>query len=184
MVIGASWGGLDAITAVLSGVGPSSKLAVAIAQHRAPADSMLAELLAKKTGWRVCDADDKEVPVAGRAYLAPAGYHLLIDDQGFALSVDEPVHHSRPSVDVLFESAADVYGGGLIAVVLTGSNDDGAAGLAHVLRRGGLGIVQDPATAEKREMPEAAIAVGPDRVLPLNEIGPFVAELCATKEDA
>jgi two-component system chemotaxis response regulator CheB len=128
----------------------------------------------------VVEPEDKEPVEHGRVYLAPAGYHLLVDGGAFALSTDEPVAYARPSIDVLFESAADVYGERVIGVVLTGSNDDGARGLARIKERGGVAVVQEPATAERPEMPEAAIAAAqPEAVLPLDEIAPFVARLVA-----
>ncbi|MEA2436192.1 MAG: two-component system, chemotaxis family, protein-glutamate methylesterase/glutaminase, partial [Thermoleophilaceae bacterium] len=113
-------------------------------------------------------------------YNAPADYHLLVEPEGFALSTDEMVQHSRPSIDVLFDSAADVYADRLVGVILTGANADGAYGLRRVKRRGGVTIVQDPDTAEKRAMPEAAIATGAaDHVVPLDAIAPKLAELAA-----
>ncbi|HEX2120839.1 MAG TPA: chemotaxis protein CheB, partial [Thermoanaerobaculia bacterium] len=129
------------------------------------------------------DADDKQWVKPGSVYLAPADYHLLVDRNGergeLHLSVDARVEYSRPSVDVLFESAADAYRAGCIGVVLTGANADGARGAAQIKRRGGFVIVQDPAGAEAREMPQAAIgATGVDRILPLERIGPFLVELC------
>jgi two-component system, chemotaxis family, protein-glutamate methylesterase/glutaminase len=112
-------------------------------------------------------------------YFAPADYHLLVEKGEFSLSVDEVVHHSRPSIDVLFESAADAYGPALIGVILTGANDDGAAGVKRIKSRGGLVVAQDPKTAEAPAMPAAAIATGAvDQVLPLEQIGPFLVERC------
>lgn len=181
VVIGSSWGGLHAVGEVLAHVPRSTGLSIVVAQHRRPEDSPLAGLLADRSGWTVCEAEDKEQIAPGQAYVAPPGYHLLIDRGTFSLSTEGPVHYSRPSVDVLFESAADAYQDRLLAVVLTGANDDGAEGLAHVKRRGGFTVVQDPTTAERRAMPDAAITAGPDRVLPLEEIGPFVSELCSGK---
>jgi two-component system chemotaxis response regulator CheB len=112
-------------------------------------------------------------------YLAPPDYHLLVERGSFALSVDERVQNARPSIDVLFESAADAYGEGVIGVILTGANQDGAAGLAKIKERGGVAIVQDPSGAERRTMPDAAIAATvADAVLPLDEIGRFIYGLC------
>src|SRR5919199_1683215 len=114
-----------------------------------------------------------------KVYLAPADYHLLVEPGSFALSVDRRVHHARPSVDVLFESAADTYRDGVIGVILTGANEDGAAGLAKIKAMGGVAVVQDPAGAERRAMPDAAIAATvADAVLPLDELGKFVHALC------
>jgi two-component system chemotaxis response regulator CheB len=128
----------------------------------------------------VREAGDKDSIQPGRVYLAPPDYHLLVEPEGFALSTDEAVQYSRPSIDVLFDSAADTYGDRLIGVLLTGANEDGAYGLRRVRRRGGVTIVQDPETAERRTMPDAAIAAGAaDLVLPLDGIAPKLAELVA-----
>ena len=125
--------------------------------------------------------DRRENLVALEAILAPPDYHLLVEPGMFALSVDERVQYARPSIDVLFESAADAYGMGVVAIVLTGANEDGAAGLARVKQQGGVAIVQDPRTAERRAMPEAALAATePDAVLPLDEIGPFLHRLASS----
>jgi two-component system, chemotaxis family, protein-glutamate methylesterase/glutaminase len=178
--MGSSWGGLHALETVLSGLPPEFRTPIVIAQHRSvdSVSSALPRMLSVRSGLDVSEAGDKEPIEAGRVYLAPADYHLLVEPEGFALSTDDMVQHSRPSIDVLFDSAADTYAGGLVGVVLTGANADGAYGLARVKRRGGATIVQDPATAEKREMPDAAIATGcADHVLALEEIAPKLAEL-------
>jgi two-component system chemotaxis response regulator CheB len=182
VTMGASWGGLHAIETVLAALPDGFPTPIAIAQHRAvdSGSGALSRMLALRSGVDVCEAGDKDQIERGRVYVAPPDYHLLVDEDGFALSTEGTVQHSRPSIDVLFDSAADVYGRRLVAVVLTGANSDGAYGLARVKRRGGATIVQDPATAEKREMPDAAIATGcADHVLPLDEIGPKLAELAA-----
>jgi two-component system chemotaxis response regulator CheB len=106
----------------------------------------------------VCEADDKAPLTPACVFVGPADYHLMVEEGRVALSTDAPVNFSRPSIDVLFESAADAYGPGLVAVVLTGANDDGAAGVRRVLERGGRVVIQDPAGAERAEMPTAAIA--------------------------
>ena len=125
------------------------------------------------------DADDKQWIKPKTVYLAPADYHLLVEKGEFSLSVDEAVSHSRPSIDVLFESAADAYGPSLIGVILTGANNDGASGVRRIKSRGGLVVAQDPKTAEAPSMPEAAIATGAvDQILPLDQIGPFLVERC------
>jgi two-component system chemotaxis response regulator CheB len=126
----------------------------------------------------VSEAADKEAIEEGHVYVAPADYHLLVEPDGFALSTEGMVQHSRPSIDVLFDSAADTYGSELAAVVLTGANADGAYGLERVKRRGGVTIVQDPETAEKRSMPDAAIATGAaDHVVPLEGIAAKLTEI-------
>jgi two-component system, chemotaxis family, protein-glutamate methylesterase/glutaminase len=185
--IGASWGGLRAIGRLLADIPESVEQPIVIAQHRGPdaRDGALAELLARHTSRSVVDVDDKAPIERGGVYIAPPDYHLLIERGSFALSVDERVHHARPSIDVLFESAADAYGGGVIGVILTGANEDGAAGLARIKARGGVAVIQDPAGAERRAMPDAAIAATvADAVLPLAAIGSFIHGLCVDAPDA
>jgi two-component system, chemotaxis family, protein-glutamate methylesterase/glutaminase len=182
VVIGASWGGLQAIETVLSGLQDGFPIPIAIAQHRAvdSGSGALSHVLSVRSGLEVCEAGDKDPIEAGHVYIAPPDYHLLVEPEGFALSVEGMVHHSRPSIDVLFDSAADTYGDRLIGVILTGANADGSYGLKRIKRRGGVTIVQDPETAEKREMPDAAISTGAaDEVLPLERIAPRLQELSA-----
>jgi two-component system chemotaxis response regulator CheB len=182
IAIGASWGGLQAVEQLLAALPRGFRTPIAIAQHRAvdSGSGALARMLAVRSGLEVCEAGDKEAIEPGRVYVAPPDYHLLVEADGFALSTDAPVQYSRPSIDVLFETAADVYGERMIGVILTGANADGAAGLARVKRAGGATIVQDPATAQKRAMPDAAIATGAaDHVLALDGIAPKLAELAA-----
>jgi two-component system, chemotaxis family, protein-glutamate methylesterase/glutaminase len=183
VAIGASWGGLDAIGRLLSALPRDLGAAIAVAQHRGRdlVRNGLKALLATRCALPLEEADDKTAIRLGHVYLAPADYHLLVERGTFALSVDEPVHFTRPSIDVLLQSAADAYGPQAIGIVLTGSNQGGAAGLARVKERGGFTIVQDPDTAERREMPDAAIAASViDRVLPLEQIPPLLVELCGT----
>jgi two-component system, chemotaxis family, protein-glutamate methylesterase/glutaminase len=180
VAIGASWGGLQAVEAVLDGLPDGFTTPIAIAQHRAvdSGSGALSRMLSLRSGHDVCEAGDKDAIEPGRVYVAPPDYHLLVEPTGFALSTDELVQYSRPSIDVLLDSAADTYGERLIGVVLTGANEDGAYGITRVKRRGGLTIAQDPATAARREMPEAAIATGAiDHVLALEAIGPALGEL-------
>ncbi|MDC7222121.1 MAG: chemotaxis protein CheB [Spirochaetales bacterium] len=121
---------------------------------------------------------DKQPVEAGAVYLAPPGYHLLVEDRGiFALSVDERVNYSRPSVDVLFEAAAHSYGRGLLAVVLSGANGDGGAGMEEVLRQGGRGIAQDPESADYPQMPQAALRAGSVEVLSPGEIAVLIGNV-------
>jgi two-component system chemotaxis response regulator CheB len=178
--MGASWGGLHALETVLAGLPRTFPTPIVIAQHRSvdSGGGALSRMLSLRSGLEVREAGDKDPIEAGCVYIAPPDYHLLVEPEGFALSTDEMVQHSRPSIDVLFDSAADTYGDGVIAVILTGANADGAYGLSRVKRRGGVTIVQDPETAEKRDMPDAAIAAGAaDEVLPLDRIGPRIVEL-------
>jgi two-component system chemotaxis response regulator CheB len=175
IVVGASWGGLHAVGEILGALPEDLDAAVVVAQHRASDTYGLADLLSARTRLTVADVDDKEPIEKRRVYLAPPDYHLLIQPGDFSLSRDEKVNYARPSIDVLFQSAADAYGERLIGVVLTGANEDGAAGLARIKERGGVAIVQDPRTAERPEMPDAALAATvADAVLPLAEIGPFL----------
>ncbi len=176
IVIGASWGGLAAVSDVIGALPDEMDVAVVIAQHRRDTGVGLASLLATRTRLAVDDVEDKQPIERGRIYLAPPDYHLLIQRGWFSLSVDDRVHYARPSVDVLFESAAQAYGESVIGVILTGANEDGAAGLARVKELGGVAVIQDPASAERHEMPGAALAATAtaDAVLPLEEIGPFL----------
>jgi two-component system chemotaxis response regulator CheB len=182
VVVGASWGGLHALGSLLSDLPPDFEPPIAIAQHRHP-DSQpgtLMQLLQQKTTRRVVEAEDKLAIEPQHVYVAPPDYHLLVQRGSFALSVDERVRFARPSIDVLFESAADAYGDRVIGIILTGANDDGALGLARIKELGGVAVIQDPAAAAKRTMPEAAIAkTAADAVLPLEEIGAYVQELWA-----
>jgi two-component system chemotaxis response regulator CheB len=182
IVIGASSGGLGALERLLVALPEGFRTPIALAQHRSvdSRSEALAEMLGRHAGVDACDVEDKQPLEPGKLYVAPPDYHLLVEHGSFALSVDEAVQYSRPSIDVLFDSAADVYGDRLIGVVLTGANADGAYGLGRVKRRGGATIVEDPATAERPEMPEAAIATGAaDHVLPLDAIAPKLVELVA-----
>jgi two-component system chemotaxis response regulator CheB len=186
IVMGASWGGLTALERILGALPGDFRTPVAIAQHRAvdSGSGALPAMLAR-SGRAVCEPSDKEPIEAGKVYVAPSDYHLLVEPEGFALSTEGLVRHSRPSIDVLFDSAADVYADRLAAAILTGSNDDGAYGIERVRRRGGLTVAQDPATAERPEMPVAAIATGAvQHVLPLDEIGPFLVEAADGERDA
>jgi len=181
IVIGASWGGLEAVGRVLSDLPADVEVPIVVAQHRHP-DSLegtLAQLLQAQIGRPVLDVEDKLRIEPRHVYVAPPDYHVLVEPTSFALSVDERVRFARPSIDVLFESAADAYGAGVIGIILTGANDDGARGLARIKRQGGVALVQDPAEAARRAMPDAAIAATvADAILPLDEIGKFVYGLC------
>jgi two-component system chemotaxis response regulator CheB len=185
VAIGASWGGLKAVERVLEALPADFAAAVVIAQHRRADDDhgRLQKLLDARCALEVLDAEDKAALDPGKVLVAPADYHLLVERGAVSLSVDAPLHYSRPSIDVLFGSAADAYGEHVAGVVLTGANADGAEGLARIARRGGTVIVQDPEGAERREMPDAALAANPGaRVLPLAEIGPLLVELAGAHE--
>ena len=180
IVVGCSMGGMKALQAILEALPEEFPLPIVIAQHRyRTSNESLPAFFRRHSKLDVVDADDKQWIRRGTIYFAPADYHLLVDKGELNLSVDARVEHSRPSIDVLFESAASAYAAGLIGVVLTGANADGARGAAAIKRRGGFVIVQDPLTAEAPAMPQAAIAAAPvDRILPLDRIGPFLVELC------
>jgi two-component system chemotaxis response regulator CheB len=175
--IGASWGGLHALGRILADLPAEFDLPIAIAQHRHPdtSEGTLAELLQLQTRHQVLDVEDKMAIEPRHVYIAPPNYHLLVQRGSFALSVDERVRFARPSVDVLFETAADAYGAGLIGIILTGANDDGARGLARIKASGGVALIQDPLDAARRTMPDAAIAATvADAILPVEAIGKFI----------
>ena len=181
IAVGASWGGLHAVGTLLEGISPELEPPIVVAQHRSSESvrGVLESLLQRHTARPVTEPGDKQ-PIERRCvYIAPADYHLLVEDGHFALSVDARVQFARPSIDVLFESVAEAYRERAIGIVLTGANEDGAAGLAAIKRNGGVSIVQDPETALRRSMPDAAIAGSvADAVLPLDEIGRFLYGLC------
>ena len=180
VVVGTSYGGLAALQELLPGFDRDFPLPVVVVQHRRKdADDGLCEFLEKRSPLPLGEPNDKTRIEGGRVYLAPRDYHLFVEGDHFALSTDPLVGFARPSIDVLFESAADSYGARAIGVVLTGASRDGARGLASIKEAGGLAVVQDPEEAESRPMPEAAIAATRvDRVLRLREIAPFLNELC------
>jgi two-component system, chemotaxis family, protein-glutamate methylesterase/glutaminase len=160
VAIGCSAGGIEALSALLPAFAPDCGVAALVVVHL-PRErpSRLVDVFESKCRLVVSEAEDKQPIQAGHLYFAPPDYHLLVDDgPRLALSVDEVVHFSRPAVDVLFESAADAYGAELMAVVLSGANQDGARGLAAVERAGGLTLVQRPETAVAAAMPSAALA--------------------------
>ncbi len=182
IAVGASWGGLQAVSTLLGGLRSEVDAAIVIVQHRGPhAQRGLLELLLQEhADRRVSEPGDKEPIECSHVYVAAADYHLLVENGRFALSLEQHVNYARPSIDVLFQSVADDYAERAIGVVLTGANADGAEGLAAIKARGGVAIVQDPATADRGTMPAAAIAATTaDAVLPLEEIAPFLYGLCA-----
>jgi two-component system chemotaxis response regulator CheB len=180
IVIGASAGGIEALTVVLPALPAGLRPSVFIVLHL-PRDkpSMLAEIFARKCALPVREAEDKDEVAPGTVYFAPNNYHLLVDKgPQISLSVDDPVHHSRPSIDVLFESAVEIYGERLLGIILTGANDDGASGLAAIHDAGGLTIVQSPQTARAPNMALSALKLRPaDWVLPLDEIAKLLRTL-------
>jgi two-component system chemotaxis response regulator CheB len=180
VVIGASWGGLYALMELLGGLATDFNCPIVIVQHRMPDDdTRMSGVLRRYSALPVEDVEDKQKLEPGHVYLAPADYHLLIEGDHFELSTEDLVHWSRPSVDVLFESAASSFGKDVIAVLLTGMGRDGAAGLLRVRDAGGATIVQEPTSADQSAMPQAGIdGGGAIEVLPLDDIARRIVELC------
>jgi two-component system chemotaxis response regulator CheB len=181
VVIGASVGGLQAVGQLLSALPKGFALPIAIAQHRSasPTEGDLPGMWQRESGLVVREAEDKMAIAGGTAYVAPADYHLMVEMRGqFSLSTDAPVLFARPSIDVLFQTASDAYGDGVIGVVLTGASHDGSEGLRVIRRRGGCALVQTPATAECDVMPRAAIqAADVNHVLALPELARVIGAL-------
>ena len=181
IAVGTSLGGLHALSTLLGALPRQLRVPIVIVQHRASVmpGRGLAQLLQERTPLSVVEADDKMALDPGTVYLAPPDYHLLVEAPGLlALSTEAPVRSARPSIDVLFETAAHAYGDALVGVLLTGASADGARGLSEVKARGGRAIVEDPDTAECRTMPAAAIAAtAVDYVLPLSRIGGHLVTL-------
>ena len=173
VVIGVSAGGMRILGNLLSSLPKDLSMPVIIVQHGKPTDDdFLISHFNEISKLGVSEAEEKEKIKPGRIYFAPLGYHLLIEeDKTFALTIDEKVNYSRPSIDVLFECAADAYGSNLIGVPLTGANNDGAQGMRSIYEKGGLTVVQDPKEAEYSCMPQAAIDnVHVHHILPIKKI--------------
>jgi two-component system, chemotaxis family, protein-glutamate methylesterase/glutaminase len=180
VVIGASSGGLQALKVLLAELPGNLSFAILIVQHiSSRSDGSWVSILNGQCALEIKEADEKETIVPGRVYLAPANYHLLVEeDRSCTLTLDEAVNYARPSIDVLFETAAQSCGAGLIGIVMTGANSDGARGLKAIKDWGGLTIVQDPETAESSAMPRAAIRLAePDYVLTIDEIRALLIRL-------
>lgn len=180
VVIGASAGGLSAFKFVLTALNKDFKLPVLIVQHiSAHSDNFITIHLNGLSNIKVKEAEEKEEINGGTAYFSPPNFHMLVEeDKTISLSVEEKVNYARPSIDVLFETAAYAYSNQLIGILLTGANYDGAAGLKMIHDRGGLTIVQDPMTAEVSVMPESALKLfNPDKILSLQEIAEFLNSL-------
>ncbi len=179
-MIGSSAGGLNALKVLLHGLSEGFNIPLIIVQHiSADSENYLIQILNDIRKLQVKEADEKEQPMPGMAYLAPPNYHLLLEpDRTFTLTIDERVNYARPSIDVLFETAAEAYKDKLIGIILTGANNDGSKGLKKIKDFGGLTIVQDPETAEVASMPRAAILTSAvDQIIPLEEIAPFLNSL-------
>jgi two-component system chemotaxis response regulator CheB len=177
VVIGSSTGGLNALRTILVNLKNDFSIPIIVVQHLSPdSENLLVRILDEQSPLRVREAEEKESPEAGCMYIAPPNYHLLIEsDKTFTLSIDERVNFSRPSVDVLFETAAEAYRSKLIGIILTGANNDGSNGMKRIKELGGFTIVQDPASAEAPAMPQAALEKTPiDLVLSLDHIAQFL----------
>ena len=183
IVIGASLGGMKAMRTLLRGLPADFPEPIAAAFHRhREADDMLVHLLQQECALPVSEVFDKELIKPGRLYVAPADYHLMIERPNFSLSTDEPVQYARPSIDVLFESAADAFGPDVVALVLTGANQDGARGAAMIKARGGTVAVQDPETADSAVMPLAALeATGTTHIYSPAKLGAFLVKLSGAR---
>ncbi|MDY6983091.1 MAG: chemotaxis protein CheB [Pseudomonadota bacterium] len=180
IVIGASAGALEALSVILPPLPAGYRLPILLVVHVPPdKDSLLPEILAAKCKLRVREAEDKIPVEGGTLYVAPPNYHMLVENERcLSLSSDEEVNFSRPSIDVLFESAADAYGPALGGIVLTGANEDGAAGLRAIVAAGGTAVVQQPASAMVPAMPQAALNACPSaRVMGLEAIGAWLHSL-------
>ena len=180
VVIGASAGGVEALLTIFAGLKPGYRLPIIVVLHLPDERrSQLAEVFARRVALPVREAQDKQPIVPGTLYFAAPGYHVSVEhDLSLSLSQEEPVHYSRPAIDYLFESAADVYQQRLAAILLTGANQDGARGLSQVKQSGGLTIIQDPDEAQVATMPRAALELfQPDCILPLHGIGRLLVEL-------
>jgi two-component system, chemotaxis family, protein-glutamate methylesterase/glutaminase len=180
VVVGASAGAVEALSEILPRLPSSFPLPIVVVVH-VPGErrSGLRDLFGSRCNLRVFEAEDKAALAPGTITFAAPGYHLLIEcDKTLALSVDEPVNFSRPSIDVLFESAAEAFGERTLGVLLTGANSDGARGLERIVEAGGVAVVQDPKSAASPAMPTAALALcRPRFVLDLPEIGALLASL-------
>jgi len=181
IVIGGSAGALDALLTITPALPVQLSCPIIIVLHLSPAQpNRVPEILSRICTRAVYEAEDK-MPLCNQTiYVAPPNYHLLIErDHSLSLSIDEPVHHSRPAIDVLFESAAAAFGPAVAGLVLSGANQDGAEGLFQIQQAGGVAIIQAPATASSATMPEAALRrIGPSaHVVPLVELGRFLAEI-------
>jgi len=180
VVIGASAGGLAALQNICRNLDKTFSKPIVIVQHiHAHSDGFMAWHLNSISSLKVKEAEDKEKLENGVIYVAPANYHIMIDDNGMiSLTTDERVNYSRPSIDVLFETASDVYQDQLVGVILTGANGDGTAGMNSIKQSGGITVIQDPQTAEVRTMPESVLRqVQIDQVLPLEKISEFLNNL-------
>lgn len=183
IVIGGSAGSLVALFKVLADLQEGFSTPILFVVHRVhSADSSLQELLAAKSFLQVSEVEEKDPIEPGHLYICPADYHVLIEpDESFSLDVSEKINFSRPSIDVVFRSAAEVYGSRLIAVLLSGANTDGSTGILQVMEKGGITIVQEPSDAQVAYMPEQALRVlTPHHIAPADKIGQLLNTLTIT----
>lgn len=179
VVVGASWGGIDAATRIFSELPKNFPVPIVLVQHqRAAVRNRLASLFASKISLKVVAPEHGTELEPGGLFVAPPGYHCLVEKGGsLALALYRPVHYCRPAIDELFFSAGYVYGRGVMAVLLTGANEDGATGMQYIKRRGGMTVAQDPADSESPIMPQSAIDMGGvDEVLPLADVASFISD--------
>jgi Chemotaxis response regulator containing a CheY-like receiver domain and a methylesterase domain len=179
ILIGGSAGSLNGVLSILPELTGSLPFAVIIVLHRKPAsENILVHLLAAKTRLVVKEAEEKEPILPGHVYIAPADYHLLVEKEySFSLDVSEKIHYSRPSIDVTFESAAEAFGPNALALLLSGANIDGAAGMQKIKACGGICMVQEPGSAEVGVMPQQAIdTVAVDKILPIEKMAAWINE--------
>ena len=184
VVVGASAGALEALSVVLPALPADFPIPLLVVVHLPPdRKSLLTSLLRGRCRIDVQEAEDKTTPEPGAAYIAPPDYHLMVEPDGrLSLSSEEPVLFSRPSIDVLFETAAETFGPALVGVVLSGANSDGTRGLRAILDAGGLGVVQRPETAQASAMPTSAIAACPEAsALGLEEIAGFLRDMMVAR---
>lgn len=184
LVIGSSWGGVEALTTLVSALPPGFSPGVIVVQHQHPhSRDALAHILARHSRLPVRDVEDKDDFRGGEIFLAPANYHLLLEkDLSFSLSLDTPVQYCRPSLDVTFDSVARAFEHRSMALVLTGANEDGAEGVRAIRKAGGYTMAQEPTTAIAPTMPAAAIATGCiDTVLRLGDVVPHLLQILEEK---
>ena len=180
MAIGGSAGSLDGVLKIVTALPANTDLSVIIIVHRKnDSESILTDLISTRTNLKVKEIEDKEAITPATVYIAPADYHLLIEDErSFSLDSSEKIHYSRPSIDVSFESVAEVFGKTAIGILLSGANADGAEGLYQIKQAGGFTIVQDPASADVGFMPQQALEImQPDKILSSSDIAIFIEDL-------
>lgn len=179
VAIGASLGGMNALPIILQDLPKKFSTPIIVVLHRGrDSVDVITSMMQRFTHMKVAEVYDKQPIHDGTVYIAPGDYHIMVEDGHFALSLDEPVNNSRPSIDVLFESVAEEFSENCIGVILTGANKDGAKGLAQIKQQGGITIVQDPAGAESQLMPKSAIAACKvDYIVQLEEIGKLIGDM-------